>query len=53
MSAVVTPVGATDSEVVALVDALTAELAGAGYTDDETFGYSVERLAAFYRRHLG
>jgi putative acetyltransferase len=31
-------------EVVGLLDALTAELAGAGYTASETFGYSVQQL---------
>jgi putative acetyltransferase len=33
-----------DPEVIALLDALTAELAEAGYTASETFGYSVEQL---------
>ncbi len=40
----VVPVRARDPDVVALVDALTAELALAGYAADETFGYSVEQL---------
>ena len=40
----VAPVRATDPEVRALIDALTAELAGSGYTPEEMFGYSVERL---------
>jgi putative acetyltransferase len=34
------------AEVLALVEALTAELAGGGYTEEETFGYSPEQLAA-------
>jgi putative acetyltransferase len=33
-----------DPAVVALLEALTAELAGSGYTPDQTFGYSVEQL---------
>jgi len=33
-----------DPEVLGLLDALTAELAGAGYTTSETFGYTVEQL---------
>lgn len=37
-------VSARDPEVVGLLDALTAELAGRGYTVSETFGYSVEQL---------
>jgi putative acetyltransferase len=40
----VSPVGATDSDVRGLIDALTAELAGSGYTPEQTFGYSAERL---------
>jgi putative acetyltransferase len=43
---VVGPVGVHDAEVLALVDALTADLAGGGYTAEETFGYSAEQLAA-------
>jgi putative acetyltransferase len=35
-----------DAEVLALVEALTVELAGGGYTAEETFGYGPERLAA-------
>ena len=35
---------ARDPEVVGLLGALTAELAGGGYTASETFGYSVEQL---------
>lgn len=30
--------------VAALIEALTVELAGAGYTDEETFGYSADQL---------
>jgi putative acetyltransferase len=40
------PVRAGDPEVAALLAALTAELAGAGYTADQTFGYSAEQLEA-------
>lgn len=40
----VAPVRPTEPRVRALVDALTAELAGAGYTPEQTFGYSAERL---------
>jgi putative acetyltransferase len=40
----VDPVDVRDPEVLALVDALTAELAAAGYADDEMFGYSPEQL---------
>jgi putative acetyltransferase len=39
-------VHALDPEVRALVDALTGELAGAGYRPEETFGYPPEQLAA-------
>jgi putative acetyltransferase len=35
---------ARDPEVGPLLDALTAELAGAGYTAEQTFGYSLEQL---------
>jgi putative acetyltransferase len=35
-----------DADVVALVDALTAELAQGGYPPEEMFGYSAEKLAA-------
>ena len=38
------PVDARDGEVLALVRALDAELAGGGYADDEMFGYSPEKL---------
>jgi putative acetyltransferase len=38
------PVDAQEPEVLALVDALTAELGGEGYTPEETFGYSAEQL---------
>jgi putative acetyltransferase len=40
----VAPVRAGDPDVRALIDALTEELAGSGYTPEQTFGYSVERL---------
>jgi putative acetyltransferase len=33
-----------DPEVTRLIDALTAELADGGYTDEETFGYSADQL---------
>jgi len=33
-----------DDGVAALIEALTAELADGGYTDDETFGYSADQL---------
>ncbi|WP_222195857.1 GNAT family N-acetyltransferase [Modestobacter italicus] len=42
----VVPVHVGEPEVLALVDALTAELAGGGYRAEETFGYSPEQLAA-------
>ena len=41
-----TPVDVRDPEVLALVDALTAELALGGYGEEETFGYSADQLAA-------
>jgi putative acetyltransferase len=37
-------VAAGDPQVIALLDELTSELARAGYTPDQTFGYSVEQL---------
>ena len=40
------PVHADDAEVLALVAALDAELAAEGYTDEQSFGYPAERLAA-------
>jgi putative acetyltransferase len=40
----VAPVRVREPQVLALLDALTAELAGSGYTPEETFGYSAERL---------
>lgn len=40
----VRPVEVRDAAVLALLDALTEELAGGGYTEDETFGYSLEQL---------
>lgn len=41
----VSPADVGNPEVRALVEALTAELAGGGYTAQETFGYSAEQLA--------
>ncbi len=41
---VVGHVQASDPEVVALLDALTSELAVGGYSPDETFGYSLHQL---------
>jgi putative acetyltransferase len=38
------PVDVRDPEVLDLVRALDAELAGAGYTEDQMFGYSPEQL---------
>jgi putative acetyltransferase len=40
------PARATEPAVLALIHALTAELAGAGYTPEQTFGYTPEQLAA-------
>jgi len=40
----VTAVEARDPQVLALLQALTDELALAGYTAEQTFGYSTERL---------
>lgn len=40
----VRPVQVRDAAVTALLDALTEELAGGGYTEDETFGYSADQL---------
>jgi len=42
----VLPVEPRDAEVGRLLEALTAELAEGGYSDEETFGYSVEQLEA-------
>jgi putative acetyltransferase len=42
--AVVTPVSVRDDGVVALIHALTVELADGGYSDEETFGYSADQL---------
>ncbi len=39
-------VSARDPEVGAMMNALTADLAGQGYAPEETFGYSVEQLEA-------
>lgn len=49
----VAPVDVRDPAVLALVDALTAELATGGYTEDETFGYTPEQLAASAVHLLG
>lgn len=40
----VAPVGVRDPEVLDLIGALTVELAGGGYTPEQTFGYSAEQL---------
>lgn len=40
------PVTVRDPGVVDLIDALTVELAEGGYSDDETFGYSLDQLEA-------
>jgi putative acetyltransferase len=40
----VVPVGIREPQVVALLDALTSELAVEGYTTEQTFGYTVEQL---------
>ncbi len=40
------PVTTREPAVAALIDALTVELAGSGYTDEETFGYSLDQLEA-------
>ena len=40
----VAPVDVRDPQVLALLDALTVELAGAGYSAAQTFGYSPEQL---------
>lgn len=42
----VAPVTVRDPGVADLVDALTVELAGGGYSDEETFGYSLDQLEA-------
>jgi putative acetyltransferase len=38
------PLGPDDPQVAALLDALTSELALAGYTVEQTFGYTAEQL---------
>jgi putative acetyltransferase len=38
------PVAVREPQVVALLDALTSELAGAGYTAEQTFGYTADQL---------
>lgn len=40
----VAPVVAGNTEVQHLIDALTTELAGGGYTPEQTFGYPTEQL---------
>ena len=40
----VVPVTVRDPQVLELLDALTAELTGAGYAAEETFGYSADQL---------
>ena len=37
-------VGASEPQVVALLDALTSEMAVEGYTAEQTFGYTAEEL---------
>jgi putative acetyltransferase len=38
------PVTVRDPDVSGLIDALTLELADGGYSDEETFGYSLDQL---------
>ena len=38
------PVAVSEPQVVALLDALTTELAGEGYTAEQTFGYTADQL---------
>ena len=40
------PVSVRDPAVATLIDALTVELADSGYSDEETFGYSLDQLEA-------
>lgn len=40
----VIPVAVRDAEVAALLDALTSEISVEGYTAEQTFGYTTERL---------
>jgi putative acetyltransferase len=42
----VAPVTVRDPAVARLIDALTDELADSGYSDEETFGYSLDQLEA-------
>lgn len=42
----VNPVTVRDPGVPALIDALTVELADGGYSEEETFGYSLDELEA-------
>jgi hypothetical protein len=38
------PVAVSEPQVVALLDTLTSELAGEGYTAEQTFGYTADQL---------
>jgi hypothetical protein len=49
----VDPVSARDSEVTALLDALTSELELGGYPATKTFGYSVEQMESMSMRPGG
>jgi putative acetyltransferase len=49
----VLPVTVSEPQVVALLDALTSELAVAGYTADQTFGYTVDQLQSTSVRMVG
>ena len=40
----VAPVDVRNAQVLGLIDALTAELAGGGYPPEQSFGYSAEQL---------
>ena len=42
------PVAVRQPQVVALLDALTSELAGEGYTAEQTFGYTADQLRNVY-----
>lgn len=46
-------VAVTEPQVVALLDALTAEVAVAGYTTEQTFGYTVDQLQSANVRMVG
>jgi putative acetyltransferase len=47
------PVTVREPQVVELLDALTSELAVAGYTADQTFGYTVDQLQSTSVRMVG